>query len=305
MKVTALAMAAFAGFSGAQGPVAPAAADLDLAVTRFLKTADRYAQTFHNLTVEEKTVHEEFDQAGRIRKRREIVADLVVYRPARSGADQAVEYRDARLVDGKAVAQRGKGALDLITRASTSASLAEELRLINKASQRYDFDRHAGPFTIYQLPRETMREDFQFTWVGRAQLNGHDVIELEYRELPGHGRPTGFESMYKAMGITSFFERGRLWLDAATYQFRRSRWEINGVHPAVPTPIPLFGQESIYVESRFGILVPERIVVEWHENLRSKAKPVFALKVRTTYTYGPFKQFGVTTDETVATPAAR
>jgi hypothetical protein len=305
MKMTAFAMTAFALVSAAQAPAPTPAADLELAVTRFLETANQYAQTFHNLTVEEKTVHEEFDQEGRIRKRREIVADLVVYRPARSGAGQAVEYRDARLVDGKAVAQRGKRALDLITRASTSTTLAEELRLINQASQRFDFDRHAGPFTIYQLPRDTMREDFQFTWVGRAQLNGHDVIELEYRELPGHGRPTGLQSMYKAMGITSFFERGRLWLDAATYQFRRSRWEINGVHPAVSAPILLFGQESAYVESRFGILVPERIVVEWHENLKSKAKPVFARKVRTTYTYGEFKQFGVTTNETVATPTDR
>jgi hypothetical protein len=27
-----------------------------------------------------------------------------------------------------------------------------------------------------------MREEFRFNWVGPAQVNGHDVIELEYRE---------------------------------------------------------------------------------------------------------------------------
>ena len=111
--------------------------------------------------------------------------------------------------------------------------------------------------------------------------------------------------LYKGMGITSFFERGRLWLDAATHQLRRSRWEIAGAHPALPAPIQLFGAESTYVESRFGILVPERIVVEWYENLKSKAKPVFGLAARTTYTYAAFKRFGVTTDETIATPAGR
>ena len=111
--------------------------------------------------------------------------------------------------------------------------------------------------------------------------------------------------MYKGMGITSFFERGRLWLDAATYQLRRSRFEFAGVHPALPAPIQLVGIESTYVESRFGILVPERIVVEFYENLKSKAKPVFARAARTTYTYGAFRQFGVTTDETVATPLTR
>ena len=61
MKMTAFAMAALAVVSAAQDPVAPAAADLELAVTRFLETADQYARTFQNLTVEETTVHEEFD----------------------------------------------------------------------------------------------------------------------------------------------------------------------------------------------------------------------------------------------------
>ena len=77
------------------------------------------------------------------------------------------------------------------------------------------------------------------------------------------------------------------------------------MHPALPAPVQLFGAESTYVDSRFGILVPERIVVEWYENLKSKAKPAFALAARTTYTYGAFRQFGVTTDEAVARPAGR
>ena len=107
------------------------------------------------------------------------------------------------------------------------------------------------------------------------------------------------------MGITAFVERGRLWLDAATYRLRRARFEFAGVHPALPAPVQLLGYESTYAESRFGIHVPERTVVEYYENRKSKAKPVFAMTARTTYTYGPFRQFGVTTDETVAPPVAR
>ena len=208
------------------------------------------------------------------------------------------------MVDGKPVAQRGKRALDLITRAITRGSLEEELRLINEEGKRYDFNRHVGGFTISQTPRSTMRDDFRFNWVGPAQLNGHDVIELEYRQVVPRAQ-YGIERVYKGMGITSYVERGHLWLDAATYQLRRSRWEIAGVHPALPAPIQLVGSESTYVESRFGILVPQRIVFEWYENQKSKAKPGFALVARMTFTYGAFRQFGVTTDETVATPAGR
>ena len=316
MKMTAFAICALAAVSAAQGPVAPAGppeggryilADLEPVLTRFFDTADQYAQMFRNLTVEETRVIEEFDESGRVSKRREIVADLVVYRPARSDADGTAEYRDVRLVDGKAVTQRGKRALDLITRATTSASLAEELRLINRETRRYELKWHAGNFTVWQIPRPetTLRDSFRFNRVGPAQTNGHDVVELEYREVaPRSGQP-GIDDAYKGMGITAFFERGRMWLDAATYQLRRSRFEIAGVHPTLPAPIQLLGLESTYVESRFGILVPERIVVEYFENRKSKAKPLFGLAARTTYTYGAFRQFGVTTDETVETPAAR
>ena len=150
-----------------------------------------------------------------------------------------------------------------------------------------------------------MREEFRFSWVGPAQVNGHNVVELEYREVVPRDMDPRLVRLYKGMGITSFFERGRFWVDAATHQLRRSRWEIAGVHPALPAPIPLVGLESTYVESRFGIHVPERIVIEWQENRKSKAKPVFTLAARMTFTYGVFKQFGVATDETVAPPAVR
>ena len=305
MRMTAFAIAALATIGAAprdwQGPVAPPAADLELAVTRFFETAEQYFRTFRNLTVEETRVNEEFNDIGRVKRRRETVADLLVYRPARSGDSGATEYRDVRLVDGKEVAQRGKRALDLITRATTSASLEEEFRLIDRESRRYDFNRSVGGFTISQLPRVTMRKDFRFTWVGPARLNGHDVIELEYREVVPRAQ-YGIERVYKGMGITSYIERGHLWLDATTYQLRRSRWEIAGTHEALPGPVVLVSSESSYVESRFGILVPARIVFEWQENVKSRTRPVFARAARMTFTYGAFRQFGVATDETIATP---
>lgn len=308
MTVFAVAIAALAVVSAAprdsQRPAAPAAADLELTVTRFFETADQYFQTFRNLTVEETRVNEEFDQSGRVKRRRETVADLLVYRPARSGDRNAAEYRDVRLVDGKAVARRDKRALDLITRATTSASLEEEFRLIDRESRRYDFDRSVGGFTISQLPRSTMREEFRFGWVGPAEVNGHAVVEIEYRETVPRAQ-YGIERVYKGMGITSYIERGRLWLDATTYRLRRSRWEIAGTHEALPAPVVLVSSETSYTESRFGILVPERIVFEWQENVKSKARPVFARAARMTFTYGAFRQFGVATDETIAAPAGR
>ena len=63
-------------------PVPPGAADLELTVTRFFETAAQYAETFRNLTVQDTRVVEEFDESGRVRKRRVIVADLKPSQPS-------------------------------------------------------------------------------------------------------------------------------------------------------------------------------------------------------------------------------
>jgi len=69
VTIVALGISALAVVSAAQGPAAPAAADLVLTVTRFFETADQYARTFRNLTVEETRILEEFDESGRLKSR--------------------------------------------------------------------------------------------------------------------------------------------------------------------------------------------------------------------------------------------
>jgi hypothetical protein len=82
----AFLIAALTAATAAQGPAVPVA-DLERTVNRFFETAAQYEQTFRNLAVEETRLIEELDQSGRVMKRREIVADLVVYRTARNGDD--------------------------------------------------------------------------------------------------------------------------------------------------------------------------------------------------------------------------
>ena len=58
--------------------------------------------------------------------------------------------------------------------------------------------------------------------------------------------------------------------DAKTAQLRRERWEFVGIHPALPQPVTLIRLEAAYAESRFGILVPERVVFEWGEHTNQR-----------------------------------
>src|SRR5262245_7996648 len=98
----ALRVLTLTGSQVAPPTTAPAPADIDALVTRFVTRAEQYEKVFLNLTAEEKRIVEIFDQTGRLDKRREIVSDLVVYQ-SRDSEKEKTEYRDVRSVDGKPI----------------------------------------------------------------------------------------------------------------------------------------------------------------------------------------------------------
>ena len=81
---------------------------------------------------------------------------------------------------------------------------------------------------------------------------------------------------------------------------------VAGVHPALPGPVTIVRREGTFTESRFGILVPQRAVVEFFERgKQANSQPqTFFRAARTTFTYTAFRQFSVATEETIAAPAA-
>ena len=285
-----------------QVPATPTTADVEGMVTRFFETADQYHRTFRNLTADETRLNEEFHRDGRLRRKRVITADLLVYVSARAPKDP-VEYRDVKVVDGKAVGNRDRRALDVITRAANARSVERELQAITRESQRHDFDYHVGGLTMFQIVGNMSRTDLRFERAGREQVDGHEALALTYVENVPKPEYSGVTRHYREMGVTAFFARGRLWLDASTFQLRRSRYEVAGVHPGLPEPTTLITFDHTYTDSRFDILVPSRIVLEWRESPKgSTSKPAFALAARTTFTYGEFRRFEVATQETVAAP---
>lgn len=303
MVVIMLSVTAGAGFQEpAASVVAPPQADIDALVTRYLTKAEEYQKAFLNLTAEETRVVETFDQSGRLDKRREIVSDLVVYQ-ARNSAD-ATEYRDVGSVDGKPIKKRGKRALELLARASQSDSFKKELEIIDRESERYDLNFRFNGATYSYGVRLRERQKFRIDWAGRDHVNGHDVVVIDYQEVaPNRNNPD--QHFYELFGFTASIVRGRLWIDAATFQLRRERWEFAGIHPALPQPVTSISREATYTESRFGILVPERVVFGfWNAKQTKNQPPSFFRSVRTTCTYGVFKQFEVSTQQTIGTPAS-
>ena len=283
------------------------AIELDHLMTRFFASTDEYEKTFRNLVAEETKTIEVYGASGEVEKRRQIVSDLLVYYSSRDGREATTEYRDARSVDGKAVEKRSERALKLLANASKAASLEKELETINRETERYEFSRHLRGSTIGQggLPKRR-REAFQFESVAREQIAGHDVVVLDYRQT---APIPGYESRLpvpKELGKPSILARGRLWIDAQTGELWRDVWELVVPHAATPEPLVMIHAERAFGPSRFGILVPERIVVDWlmRFSYPKTGRPSFALSERTTFTYGAFKRFDVATDENIRVPGA-
>jgi hypothetical protein len=134
-------------------------------------------------------------------------------------------------------------------------------------------------------------------------VDGHDVIVLDYRSTKPCPKSSCNLANTGNIGITALFLQGRLWIDAASSQLRRERWEIAGVHQTLPERIVVVRKEATYGESRFGILTPRRIVCDYYDRTGgTKQKPSMALAARITFDYGEFRKFEVATEETIETP---
>ena len=305
MVLSALSLAALhANQSGAPSAVAPSPVDLDRIVTRVLESNATYVQTFRNLAAEETKDIQQFDKSGRVTKRRQIVSDLLVYQPTQSAATPlayAVEYRDVRDVDGKPVKKRGERALDVIRRAMRATSLERELQIIDRENQRYDLNFRLNDATVNQgALGPKFRLDYLVDWVGREQVDGHDVVVLDFR--PKAPKPEQ-NAYFANMGATAIAGRGRIWADAATFQVRRDRFDVVAFNPNLPEPLTVIRREATYGESRFGILTPQRVVAEWFDRTGgTKQKPSLTRAAMLTFTYGAFRRFEVATEDTIAVP---
>jgi hypothetical protein len=282
---------------------APAPVDFDALVTRVANAEKEYEKVFRNLVAEETKDEQLFDQSGAIKKQRKIVSDLLVYQSSHD-ITETTEYLDVREVDGKAVGKRSKRVLDLLSKASKASSMQSELQAINRESSRYDLAYTLRGLTIGQPGMWfEKREAFHLEWAGGEQIDGHDVVVIDYRDnMPNRGDFT--KQWLEGNGVASSVMRGRMWIDTATAQLRRDRWELTGIHPAFQEPVTLIRRESVYIESRFGILVPQRVVIEFfeHAKVAKSQSPSFFRANRTTCTYGEFRRFDVATQESIETP---
>lgn len=95
------------------------------------------------------------------------------------------EYRNIRLVDGKAIGKRDQRAEQLFARLAKSKSVKKDLERINDESNRYDLNTKVSGYTLNQgfALEERFSSSFRFTLAGVEKIDGHEVIVIQYQQV--------------------------------------------------------------------------------------------------------------------------
>jgi hypothetical protein len=263
--------------------------------TAYLRTTE-YADSFRDLTAEEKQSVELYNPLGILVKRREILSDFVVYQ-SRFNKEVAAEYRNVREVDKAEVPGREERVMRLFKKLAATNSLNQEMALLSDETSRYDLNYSIQGYTLRQglALQPEVRRAFAFEVVGSEKIEGQEVVVVKYRQRAPNPQlkvDLRLPSMPKA-SETSY--RGRLWLDARTAQIRREERDLVLETPRVKEPLVLIRQEFFYTSSSFGILVPQRITLTTLGSVKLEGDHVAhsTLGGRLVYEYGPFSRFSV------------
>jgi hypothetical protein len=275
-------------------PSSDAAATADL-IRRAAARQREYKERFKDLTAEETQRVEEYDDKG-LKRRREVVSDLIIYQ-SQLDSSVAVEYRNVRLVDGKAVAGRDRRVEQLFGRLAKADSRKKELERIHRESKRYDLNYSAYGYTLHQGEPldERLSPSYRFTVTGGERIDGHDVIVVRYEQVSRYPELTFNLSLPERLKGAEPLYRGRLWLDRDTARLRREERELTIRHASLPSPLTLIKYEFYYADSRFEILTPTRIIISTYSRGRDLpgGGAELSLGGRVVFEYGKFSRFGV------------
>jgi hypothetical protein len=286
----------------------PNPAELEELVSRAALAVSEYKAKFKDLTADEEQKVEEYDSAGKLKRQRLIVSELVIYQ-SQQDTSLTAEYRNVRSVDGVDVAKREERLVNLFGRLAKADSVKKELDRISRESRRHDLGVSAYGQALDQgVPLGRIeRASFRFTVAAREQVKGRNVIVLQYQQVAQSPLIAFKLSLPAALKGAEPLYRGRLWVDAETAQLWREEREWTLQHTSFGRPLVFMRTEFDYAASRFGILTPQRIVVSTYSRGRTGADklPELLLGWKVTFNYSDFRRFDVASPDTSPSPPAK
>jgi hypothetical protein len=250
---------------------------------------------------------EHYDAEGVLRQRRQVNAELIVYQSAQD-EKLIAEFRNVRAVDGKPIYDYQERAAGLFERIQRAKTLDSEMDKLRDEWLQYDIGRRFWGYTITQGRLfKALAGKVRCLVVGRERFAERETMVLAFQQFEPSLMHWGADpeavlndisGLRNYVGVKTHY-RGRLWLDAETGQLWRQEVELTAQHASLDGPQVMLRWEQQYQPSEYGILTPQQFVFSWFSYLRKResAAARLLLTSRTTYNYGKFTRFDVTTEE--------
>ncbi|HEX8248180.1 MAG TPA: hypothetical protein VF599_08425 [Pyrinomonadaceae bacterium] len=254
----------------------PTPVTLEIILTEAEKQTQNYRQAFNSLLAEETKTFEEYNRDGEAKKRRTVESNFLVYQSSKN-ENLITEYRNVVKVDGKAVGDSNKRAEDFFENVLQSTSAETELEKILNESTRYDKTLNVSGFTLYQSPilAAHIRPAFDFRLNGQETFNGRKIYSVNYQQKAKSAyvlfneRPANNDKLYinyetelpKQIKEPNALLRGKLWIDAETFEIWREEREQTIQPEGASSPVIVLRAEFEYQKNEPGFVTPKKITL--------------------------------------------
>jgi hypothetical protein len=285
---------------------APTPVTLEMILTEAEKQTQNYRQAFNSLLAEETKTFEEYNKDGEAKKRRTVESNFLVYQSTKN-ENWIIEYRNVVKVDGKSVGDSNKRAEDFFESVLKSTSAEAELEKVLVESTRYDKTLNISGFTLHQSPvlAVHIRPALDFRLGGQEILNGRKVYAITYLQkakspyLLFNERPASTDKLYinyevelpKQIKETNPLLRGKLWIDAETFEVLREEREQTIQIDGSPTVV--FKTEFEYQKTELGFVTPKKITLTYYDVRRKDEQFIVIKDTVATFEYTKFTRSDV------------
>ena len=258
-----------------------------------------YIETFKNLLSEEKKTFEIYEKSGKVKKRKVVDSTFLVYQLTKEQG-RVAEFRNVVSVDGKKVTNADDRAKDFFEKVVASDNSQKEYERIRDESSRFDEDFAINGLTLFQAIAlsDELRGRFRFTMAGRESIGGKNVYVVLFEQIRADpaitvNSPTASNNYdieiegEPGMQLDARI-RGKLWIDADTFNVRRELRERTIQPVGFPQPVVVAEDLLEYTDSGFGILTPQTLS---HVQYRVRLKEREVTKdTRIVFDYSKFTQ---------------
>jgi hypothetical protein len=268
-----------------------------------------YREAFKNLLADEMKTYEDFDKRGESAKKTTVKSSFLVYQSGKNSKSTA-ELRNVLEVNGKPIPDSQKRGEEFLAELDKQTTLESELKKLQSESSKYDKSWEVYGLTLNQaIPlAPNQRPFFDFKLVGKESFQGADVYVVSYQQLKKSPYVTVNEKstlkpapdeLYANFNLgipgelkkTDIFLRGKLWIDASTFQIRREERELTA---RMNDPVILLTNNFEYQASDFGILVPKTITLTIYNAKKESGDRYNSLKDSNfNFEYSKFRQTNV------------